>query len=142
MQTPCSKLLAGCLLLMVGSGLQAEEASKPRPALDTLLYKGVVGVALDAVPMDPQARVTLQRANAVASGTASGRALSVWVGWSNPVLLIGGMMWGLLAASNIKASETAGQADATPPTEPPGAAPSPAAFASVDGRATAATGPR
>jgi hypothetical protein len=142
MQPACSKLLVGCLLLTCGSSLHAEEVPKPLPALEALLYKGVIGVALDAVPMDPQARVTLQRANAVASGTASGRALSVWVGWTNPILLIGGLLWGVLAASNIQAEETAVQTGTSLPPEPKGAAPTPtpaqAAVASADGRAPAA----
>jgi hypothetical protein len=59
----------------------------------------------------------LQRTNAVASGTLTGRTLSVWAGLTNPLLLVGGLVWGLFAASNIKANE-AGPAPAAALVEP------------------------
>jgi len=83
------------------SCVRAAEAPPP-VKIDDILYKGVVGKALDVVPMDPEQRAGLQRANAVVSNTIAGRSLSIWAGLTNPVLLIGGMAWGFFAASNIK----------------------------------------
>jgi hypothetical protein len=94
-----------CLVLPLASG--AEETPKPSPAIGDVIYKGVVGKALDAVPMDPERRVILQRTNAVASSTLTGRTLSIWAGFTNPLLLVGGLVWGLFAASNIKVDEAA-----------------------------------
>ena len=99
-----SIVLAACLLLAVAA--RAEDAVNLPPALGDLVYKGVVGKALDAVPMDPDRRVALQRTNAVVSNTLAGRSLSVWVGFANPILLIAGLVWGLYAANHIKAVET------------------------------------
>jgi hypothetical protein len=46
--------------------------------------------------------VDLQRANAVVSNTISGRSLATLIGLSNPILMIGGLVWGLWSASNIQ----------------------------------------
>ena len=73
--------------------------------LDQIVYKGLVGNLLDGIPMNPSKRVDLQRTNAVISSTLSGRSLAVLAGLSNPVLLLGGFVWGVWAASNIKAED-------------------------------------
>ena len=92
-----------CLLLPVEA--VAEDALRTPLAIPDAIYKGVVGKALDAVPMDPERRVILQRTNTVASSTLTARSLSVWVGFTNPLLLVAGLVWGLFAASNIKPNE-------------------------------------
>jgi len=85
------------------SGAVARNSSQ---GLDQAIYKGVVGNVLDAIPMDPEKRVDLQRTNAVVSNTLSGRSLAALAGLSNPILLIGGFVWGVWAASNIKPEAT------------------------------------
>ena len=99
-------VLATCLLLAIGA--RAEDAITLSPVIGDMVYKGIVGKALDAVPMDPDQRVTLQRTNAVVSNTLAGRSLSVWagLGLTNPILLIAGLAWGLYAALHIKAEGT------------------------------------
>ena len=104
-----------CLLLPIAAG--AQDTLKTPLAIPDAIYKGVVGKALDAVPMDPERRVILQRTNAVASSVLTGRSLAVWAGLTNPLLLVGGLVWGLFAASNIKANE-AGPGPATTLVEP------------------------
>jgi hypothetical protein len=97
-------VLAVCLLAMVGD----------------LVYKGLVGKALDAVPMDPNERTVLQRTSAVVSGTLTGRSLAVWAGLTNPIFLVAGLVWGLFSASNIKTAEAStptSQADALMPVQ-------------------------
>lgn len=69
--------------------------------VEQVIYKGLIGNILDTVPMDPVNRVDLQRTNALVSNTFSARSLSVLLGLSNPILMIGGLVWGLWAASNI-----------------------------------------
>lgn len=96
-------VLVACLLLAVAA--RAEDASRSPPAMDDLVYKGLVGKALDAVPMDAEERAALQRTSAVVSGTLGGRSVSVWAGLTNPILLVVGLAWGLFSASNIKAAE-------------------------------------
>ncbi|OGA37903.1 MAG: hypothetical protein A3G24_04965 [Betaproteobacteria bacterium RIFCSPLOWO2_12_FULL_62_13] len=102
-------VLAACLLLAIPA--RAEDAPRPPPDVGDVVYKGVVGKALDAVPMDPDERVALQRTNAVVSGTLTGRSLSVWAGLSNPILLIAGVVWGLYSASNINAADGSAKPD-------------------------------
>ena len=101
------RLLAvvGSLLLVVTWSVCAEDASKPESEASTLqeiLYKGIAGKALDLVPMDPGERLALQQTNTVVSNTLSVRSLAVWAGFTNPILLLGGLVWGLFSASQIK----------------------------------------
>ena len=102
-------VLAACLLLAIPA--RAEDAPQPLPAMGDVLYKGLVGKALDAVPMDPEERIVLQRTSAVVSGTLTGRSLAAWAGLANPVLLIAGLAWGLYSAFNIKAAEAKAKPD-------------------------------
>jgi len=100
-----ANILSGCVLLVLASPGQAEEPSAVPAAVSDAVYKGVVGKALDAVPMDPEHRMALQRANAVVSNTLTGRSLSIWagLGLTNPIFLVGGLAWGIFSASRIKA---------------------------------------
>ena len=98
------------LALAMSASAQADPGSRavtgifPRE-FDQAVYKGLVGNVLDAIPMDRSARLDLQRTNAVVSNTFLGRSLAVLAGLSNPVLLLGGFVWGVWAASNIKPAE-------------------------------------
>jgi hypothetical protein len=83
---------------------------------DQLIYKGVIGNLLEGVPMDAERRVELQRANTVVSSPFSARSLALLLGVSSPVFLIGGIIWGLWAASQIEAPTATG---ATGRVEPP-----------------------
>jgi len=101
-----SIVLVACLLVAVSARAQdAAPQPYPLPAIGDALYKGVVGKALDAVPMDAEKRTILQRTNAVVSGTLTGRSLTAWAGLTNPVLLIAGVVWGIYSATNIKAAQ-------------------------------------
>jgi hypothetical protein len=97
-------LLAAC----TGVALAQEPATNPPAAkpvaaeFDQTLYKGLLGNVLEAVPMDPLQRVHLQRTSAVVSNTLSARSLATFAEMTNPVLLIGGLIWGLWSASNIR----------------------------------------
>lgn len=83
---------------------------------DQALYKGVVGTLLEAVPMDADARVELQRTNAVVSAPFSARSLALLLGITNPVVMIGGLVWGIWAASQIEPPKVAAKApEAAPP---------------------------
>ena len=93
-------VLAACLLLAFTA--RAQTVSPIPPAVADVVYKGIVGKALDAVPMDADKRVVLQRTNAVVSGTLTGRTLTAWAGLTNPVLLMAGVVWGIYSALNIK----------------------------------------
>ena len=97
-------LLAVCLLLPV---VGRADDTPVLPVVTDALYKGIVGKALDAAPIDPEQRVVLQRTNAVVSNTFTARSLAIWAGLTNPLFLIGGLAWGLFAASKIKATEAA-----------------------------------
>ena len=99
-------VLASALLLMVTQA-RADELDpvlvpvSPRP-VDQLIYKGVAGNLLESLDMDAEERVTLQRANAIVSSPLSARSLGLLLGISNPVFLVGGLVWGLWAAANIE----------------------------------------
>lgn len=100
--------LALLLLVALATPAPAQDASGsgavalafPR-GFDQVVYKGLVGNVLDAFPMDASDRLDLQRTNAVVSNTLFGRSLAVLAGLSNPVLLLGGFVWGVWSAANI-----------------------------------------
>jgi hypothetical protein len=113
MQFRHASLLALLPLLALTDSAPAQDnpGAAPIPTasargLDQALYKGLVGNVLDTLPMDPLERLGLQRTNAVVSSTMLGRSLNIVAGLGNPVLLLGGFVWGLWAAKNIKPAET------------------------------------
>lgn len=100
------RLLVFLVCLLMAAAARAND-DRQQPVLPDVIYKGIVGKALDAVPMDPHERAVLQRSSAVISGTLTGRSLAAWAGLTNPVLLVAGLIWGIYSATNIKPVETA-----------------------------------
>jgi hypothetical protein len=102
----------------------AQDAPQSPAAIRDVVYKGVVGKVLDAVPMNAEERVALQKTGAVVSGTLTGRSISVWAGLSlsNPILLIAGLAWGIYSATHIEPAKPQAKPDAAPamPDAPPG----------------------
>ncbi|MBY0375373.1 MAG: hypothetical protein K2Q23_15370 [Bryobacteraceae bacterium] len=72
-----------------------------------IVYKGVIGKALDLLPLDPSTRTGLQQANAVVSSSIAARTLAAATGIGGPILTIAGLVWGLFAASKIGAQQSA-----------------------------------
>ncbi len=70
--------------------------------LPDVLYKGVLGKALDFVPMNPDDRVTLQQTSSMISGTLSGRMLASLFSIANPIAMVAGLAWGFFSAKNIE----------------------------------------
>jgi len=95
-------VLAACLL--AATPALAQDAPTALPQLGDVMQKGLVGKALDVVPMDPDERVALQRTSAVVSGTLTGRSLAIWAGLAHPVLMAAGLIWGIYSALNIHAA--------------------------------------
>ena len=104
------RCVAAGLILLLALPARAQEVDAaaqvktPSIAVDQLIYKGVVGNLLEAVPLEPEKRVELQRANAVIGTPLTARSLAVLLGVASPVLMIGGLVWGIFAASRIKAA--------------------------------------
>lgn len=102
----------------------AEDTPQSPAAIRDVVYKGVVGKVLDAVPMDAEGRVALQKTGAVVSGAFTGRSISIWAGLSlsNPILLIAGIAWGVYSATHIEPAQPQATPDAAPatPDAPPG----------------------
>ena len=96
-------VLAACLLAAIPAS--AQDAPTPLPPLGDVMHKGLVGKALDVVPMNPDDRVVLQRTSAVVNGTLTGRTLAIWAGLAHPVLMAAGLVWGIYSALNIHAAE-------------------------------------
>jgi hypothetical protein len=119
-----SMLVAMLMMSIAAAPARAEDYVLPLPegdestAVDQVIYKGVVGNLLEAVPLPAEQRVQLQRGNALVSSAMTGRSLAVLLGLASPVLMIGGLIWGIWAAANIKASPSA-QAAAVPATAVP-----------------------
>jgi hypothetical protein len=66
-----------------------------------VLYKGLVGNLLEAVPLETQDRVQLQRLSSMLSSPLSARSLAVALGIASPPLMVVGLIWGLWSANQI-----------------------------------------
>lgn len=101
------------LLLLLGTAYASAESphdtrSSSQPQTDSqTIYKGVVGNLLDSVPLPPEDRLQLQRANAVLSSPLTARTVAAALGIANPPLMLVGLIWGLWSASQIKPAHTA-----------------------------------
>ena len=70
--------------------------------LPDVLYKGMLGKALDFVPMNPDNRVTLQQTSSVISGSLTGRMLAGLFSIANPIAMVAGLAWGIFSAKSIE----------------------------------------
>jgi phosphohistidine swiveling domain-containing protein len=78
------------------------ETASAAQRTDQIIYKGVVGNLLEAMPIDADKRVELQRTNAIISNPLSARSIAVLIGITNPIVMLGGLVWGIWAASRIE----------------------------------------
>ena len=143
-----STLAAILIVSIAAAPVRAQDATPdapeaPTPArVDQVIYKGVVGNLLEAVPLQPEQRLQLQRGNAIVSNALTGRSLAILLGLASPVLIVGGLIWGLWAASNIKAAPPAAVAlapqanEATEIAQAPAAVENASAVASPEERAS------
>ena len=91
----------------------------PAASVDQVIYKGIVGNILEAMPLDPEQRVQLQRGNAIINNAFTGRSLALLLGIASPPLMIAGLIWGIWSAINIK-SAPAETRTALAPSQPSG----------------------
>ena len=126
---PARLILFPLLLLALATSASAQDEPGLRAAspvfprgFDQVLYKGLIGNVLDAVPMDASDRLGLQRTNAVVSNTFLGRSLALLAGLSNPVLMLGGFVWGVWSAASIQPAEAGMKLAADPDQSGGGAA--------------------
>lgn len=112
------------MITIAAAPARADDAPLPavepqdHPSIDQVIYRGVVGNILEAVPLPAEQRVQLQRGNAILSNTFTGRSIAVLLGLASPVLMIGGLIWGIWSAANIKATPSAHAAEAPPNAVP------------------------
>ena len=113
----CQNSLAAMLMVTITAApvhaldVEAEPERSNSPAIDQLIYKGVIGNVLEALPLEAEDRVHLQRGNAVVTNTFTGRSLGLLLGLASPLLMVSGFVWGLWSAANIK-SPVAGSSPA------------------------------
>jgi hypothetical protein len=98
------------------ASLAPEKPAEPASALPDILYKGVVGKVLDAMPIEPGTRTALQKANTVVSGTLTVRSLGALAGFGGPLLTVAGLIWGIFSSRQIDPA-AAGVAKATGETK-------------------------
>ena len=104
-------VIGGLILLhaATASGQQRppteETSNAPSPPADQVIYKGVVGNLLEALPLDPRDRVQLQRANTVLSSPLSARSVAVALGIASGPLMLVGLIWGLWSAAKIQRAD-------------------------------------
>lgn len=103
-------ILSAILLLQsAGAGAQTRTeppANEPQAPNAQVLYKGVVGNLLEAMPLEPENRVQLQRLNAVVSNPLSAHSLAVALGIASPPLVLVGLIWGFWSAKQIQTKDT------------------------------------
>lgn len=81
-----------------------DKPAAPASALPDILYKGIAGKVLDAMPIEPSTRVALQRANAIVSSTFTVRSLGALTGFGGPLLTVAGLLWGIFSSRQIEAA--------------------------------------
>ena len=88
------------------ASIAVEKPAEPAPALPDIVYKGVVGKVLDAMPLDPSTRTGLQRTNTVVGTAFTARSLGALAGLGGPLLTVAGLIWGIFSARHIDATVT------------------------------------
>lgn len=94
----------------------ARDGAESSDKLPDIFYKGLLGKALDALPLDQSARTGLQQANAVIGSSFAGRSLAALTGIGGPLLTLAGLAWGIFSARKIAADQPA---DTTAPPQRP-----------------------
>ena len=94
-----------------------EKTAEPARALPDIVYKGVAGKVLDALPIEPSTRVALQRANSIVSGAFTARSLGALTGFGGPLLTVAGLIWGIFSSRQIEAAP-ATEAKVVPEPDP------------------------
>ena len=98
------------------AAIAPEKSAEPASKLPDIFYKGVVGKVLDAMPLEPATRTTLQQTNSVVSGTFTVRSLGALAGFGGPLLTIAGLVWGIFSSRQVD-SAAAGASKATGETK-------------------------
>lgn len=96
-----ASIVAALVFTFAVSARAEELPATAAPAVPDAIYKGVVGNALELLPLEDEVKVHLQRTNAVVSGPLAARSLAALVGLTNPVLMIPGLVWGIWSALHI-----------------------------------------
>jgi len=82
----------------------SEKPAEAARALPDIVYKGVTGKMLDAMPIEPSTRTTLQRANTIVSSTLTARSLGALTSLGGPLLTVAGLIWGIFSSRQIDAA--------------------------------------
>jgi hypothetical protein len=101
---PVASLAAQVALYDQIAPVAPEQQVEPARAVPDIIYKGIAGKVLDAMPLEPSTRTTLQRANAVVSGAATVRTIGALTGLGGPLLTIAGLIWGIFSSRQIEAA--------------------------------------
>lgn len=94
-------------------------ADKSAAAIPDIVYKGMIGKALDSVPLDASTRTGLQQANAIVGNSFLGRSLAALTGIGGPVLTVAGLVWGIFSAQKIAAMQSGDDAKKVAQTTSP-----------------------
>ncbi len=92
----------------------AGKPAEPARAVPDILFKGIAGKMLDAVPIEPSTRADLQRASTIVSSTITTRSLGALTGLGGPLGAVAGLIWGIFSSRQIEAAPVA---DAKPVAE-------------------------
>jgi hypothetical protein len=101
---PVASLAAQVALYDQIAPVAPEQQVEPTRVVPDIIYKGIAGKVLDAMPLEPSTRTTLQRANAVVSGAATARTIGALTGLGGPLLTIAGLIWGIFSSRQIEAA--------------------------------------
>ena len=81
--------------------------AEPAQALPDIVYKGIAGKVLDAMPIEPSTRLGLQRANTIVSSTLTVRSVGLLTGLGGPLGALAGLLWGIFSSRQIEAAPPA-----------------------------------
>jgi hypothetical protein len=119
-------LVAAVMLAVAGAASAQSGVPNPTPVQAPqgaqAIYKGVVGNLLEAVPLEAEDRVQLQRASVLISSPISARSLALALGVASGPLMVAGIVWGLWSATRIAPAQVAADRPRTPGAPPAGGA--------------------
>jgi LysM repeat protein len=103
---PPSTAARGVALYEQNAAAVTDKPAEASRGLSDIVYKGVAGKVLDALPIEPSTRANLQRANSIVSSAFTARSLGALTGIGGPLVTVAGLLWGIFSSRQIEAAPT------------------------------------
>lgn len=111
--TPSTAAARSVALYEQNAAAVTDKPAEASRGLSDIVYKGVAGKVLDALPIEASTRANLQRANTIVSSAFTARSLGALTGLGGPLVTVAGLLWGIFSSRQIEAAPAAETKPAT-----------------------------